>query len=210
MMIKTYSAKSEAEAVEKASQDLNVDNKNLFYSVIFEKKSLFSRKVEITAYSIQTVQEFINKYLMTLLTNMEFKSEIKTDFIEGRILVDVNTDNNSILIGKNGVILRALNILVKNAVSSTFKKRFELSIDINSYRENRYMKVKRMAIQFGKNVQRSRIDMHLDPMPADERKVIHHTLTQMNYVRTESVGEGRTRHLTIIYDPKKVRNKSQN
>lgn len=204
-MIKTYSAKTEEEATKLACDDLNVDIDNLYYDVTFEKKTLFSKKVEISAYSIQTVQDFIVRYLSTLFSNMEFESEISTDYVDDRIMVDVDTSNNSILIGKNGVILRAINIVVKNAVSATFKKRFELSVDINGYRDNRYRKVKRMAIQFGKNVQRSRVDMRLDPMPADERKVMHQTLTQMNYVRTESAGEGRNRYLTIIYDPNKKR-----
>jgi len=200
-MIKTYSAKSEEEAVNIACNDLNVNVDQLFYEITFEKKSLFSKKTEISAYTIQTVQDFVEKYISTLLENIQFEYEIITDYVEGIISVNIDTNNNSILIGKNGVILRSINIVVKSAIAATFKNRFEVSIDINGYRENRYKKVKSMAIRFGKNVQRTKISMSLDPMPADERKVVHQTLTQMNYVRTESVGEGRDRHLTIVYDP---------
>jgi len=200
-MIKTYSAKSEEEAVNIACNDLNVNVDQLFYEITFEKKSLFSKKTEISAYTIQTVQDFVEKYISTLLENIQFEYEIITDYVEGIISVNIDTNNNSILIGKNGVILRSINIVVKSAIVATFKNRFEVSIDINGYRENRYKKVKSMAIRFGKNVQRTKISMSLDPMPADERKVVHQTLTQMNYVRTESVGEGRDRHLTIVYDP---------
>jgi len=200
-MIKTYSAKSEEEAVNIACNDLNVNVDQLFYEITFEKKSLFSKKIEISAYTIQTVQDFVEKYISTLLENIQFEYEIITDYVEGIISVNIDTNNNSILIGKNGVILRSINIVVKSAIAATFKNRFEVSIDINGYRENRYKKVKSMAIRFGKNVQRTKISMSLDPMPADERKVVHQTLTQMNYVRTESVGEGRDRHLTIVYDP---------
>ena len=60
-----------------------------------------------------------------------------------------------------------------------------------------------MAIRFARNVQRSHVDMKLDPLPADERKVMHQAISQMNYVRTQSVGEGKNRCLTIIYDENK-------
>ena len=63
-----------------------------------------------------------------------------------------------------------------------------------------------MAMRLGRNVQRNRVDVKLDPMPGDERKVIHQTLANMNYVRTESTGEGKNRYLTIIYDPNKKKN----
>ena len=60
-----------------------------------------------------------------------------------------------------------------------------------------------MAHRLGRSVQKNRVDVKLDPMPGDERKVIHQALANMNYVRTESSGEGRNRFLTIIYDPNK-------
>ena len=78
-----------------------------------------------------------------------------------------------------------------------------LEIDINGYKQDRYKKVASMAHRLGRSVQKNRVDVKLDPMPGDERKVIHQALANMNYVRTESFGEGRNRYLTIIYDANK-------
>ena len=119
------------------------------------------------------------------------------------IIVITDKSDTARLIGKGGVILAAFNTLVKTAVSNTFKKRIELSVDINGYRQDRYKKVASMAHRLGRSVQKNRVDVKLDPMPGDERKVIHQALANMNYVRTESSGEGRNRFLTIIYDPNK-------
>lgn len=201
--MKTYSAKTLEDAIKKACEDLQVSEADLFYEVTFEKKTLFTKRVDIQAYCMKTIEDFIVLYLKDILNAMEFEAEVTTRYEEPRIYIDLNTNNNSILIGKGGVILRAFNTLVRTAVSNTFKRRVEISLDINGYRQDRYKKVAAMANRLGRSVQKNRVDVKLDPMPGDERKIIHQTLSSMNYVRTESYGEGKNRYLTIIYDANK-------
>ncbi|CVH74759.1 R3H domain protein [Clostridiales bacterium CHKCI006] len=201
-----YTAKTLDDALEQAANDMQVAKEEVIYTVVYEKKTLFTKRVEIEAYCMKTIQDFIVNYVQTILSDMGFENEVMTRYEEGRIYVDINSDNNSILIGKGGVILRAINTLVKTAVSNTYKRRVDLTVDINGYKQDRYKKVASMAMRLGRNVQRNRVDVKLDPMPGDERKVIHQTLANMNYVRTESTGEGKNRYLTIIYDPNKKKN----
>ncbi len=201
--MKTYSAKTLEDAIKKACEDLQVSEADLFYEVTFEKKTLFTKRVDIQAYCMKTIEDFIVLYLKDILNAMEFEAEVTTRYEEPRIYIDLNTNNNSILIGKGGVILRAFNTLVRTAVSNTFKRRVEISLDINGYRQDRYKKVAAMANRLGRSVQKNRVDVKLDPMPGDERKIIHQTLSSMNYVRTESYGEGKNRYSTIIYDANK-------
>ena len=61
-----------------------------------------------------------------------------------------------------------------------------------------------MARRIAKTVQRTKVEAILDPLPNDERKVIHQYLGEMKNIRTESVGEGRDRRLKIIYDEHKA------
>ncbi len=201
-----YTAKTLDDALEQAANDMQVAKEEVIYTVVYDKKTLFTKRVEIEAYCMKTIQDFIVNYVQTILSDMGFENEVVTRYEEGRIYVDINSDNNSILIGKGGVILRAINTLVKTAVSNTYKRRVDLTVDINGYKQDRYKKVASMAMRLGRNVQRNRVDVKLDPMPGDERKVIHQTLANMNYVRTESTGEGKNRYLTIIYDPNKKKN----
>lgn len=197
--MKQYSAKTEAEAVRVACEDLGVTKEELTYQIIFEKKSLFSRKVEIECYTIPMVQEYIENYVRQILTNMEFEVETISYMQNERIYCNINSSNNSILIGKNGIILRALNFIVKQAVNTKFKKRIEISIDINGYKEDRYKKVASMAKRLGKTVWRTKAEIKLDPMPADERKVMHQVLSEMGHLKTQSHGEGKNRYMVISY-----------
>jgi spoIIIJ-associated protein len=197
--MKQYSAKTEEEAVNLACQDLGVTREDLTYEVTFEKKTLFSKKVDIRCYTMAMVQEYIENYVRRILTNMKFSVETVSYMQNHRIYCNIDSSNNSILIGKNGVILRALNFIVKNAVNTTFKKRIEISIDINGYKEDRYKKVAAMAKRFGKTVLRTKIEIKLDPMPADERKVMHQVISEMKHLETKSHGEGKNRYMIISY-----------
>jgi spoIIIJ-associated protein len=193
--MKTYTAKTVEDAVNKACLDLGVTVDQLNYEVTLETKGLFSKKAEISCWTVEMVQEYIESFIRKILTDMEFEVETISYVQDGRIYCNINTSNNSILIGKAGVILRAINLIVKNAVSTTFKKRLEVSVDINGYKEERYKKVASMARRFG----RTKADLKLDPMPADERKVMHQEIAKMDHLKTESKGEGKNRYMTISY-----------
>lgn len=197
--MKTYEGKTVEDALNLACQDLGVMVEDLTYEVIEEKKSLFSKKVIIECYTNDMILDYMEDYIRRTLTNMEFEVETVAYIQDDRFFCNINTNNNSILIGKNGVILRAFNLIVRNAVNHEFKKRIPLSIDINGYKESRYRRVASMSKRFGKQVQRTKAPMKVDPMPADERKVMHQTISQMSHLKTESKGEGKNRYITIYY-----------
>ncbi len=197
--MKKFEAKTLEDALRLACEDLNVSVEELTYEVIEEKKTFFSKKVVIECYCESMIQEFLENYVRTILKDMQFEIETVTYIQDDRIYLNVNTDNNSILIGKNGVILRALNFICKNAIQTQFKKRVEISIDINGYKESRYKKVSAMAKRLGKQVLRTKADCKLDPLPADERKMIHQVISKMDHLKTESKGEGNNRFITISY-----------
>ena len=190
-MFRRFTAKTVQDAVNLACQELNVTVDDLNYEVISETKTFFFFFAEIECYTIAMVQEYIEGYVRRFISEMGFEVETVSYLQDGRIYCNINTSNNSILIGKAGVILRAINFIVKNAVSTTYKKRIELSIDINGYKEERYKKVASMARKLGKQVLRTKADIKLDPMPADERKVMHQELAKLDHVKT--------RHMVISY-----------
>ena len=179
-MMKTYEGKTEDEVVQTACLDLGVTPDQLTYEVIEEKKGLFSKKVVIECYTQSMIQEYLENFVRKTLSNMEFTVETVT-------------------YGKNGIILRALSFIAKNAVQNEFKKRIEISVDINGYKESRYKKVASMAKRIAKQVQRSKIEVKLDPLPADERKMIHQVISEFDHLKTESKGEGKNRYITISY-----------
>lgn len=196
-----YTAKNLNDAIEQALKEKNVTLDELTYTVTEEKKGILGlgNSVTIEAYTMNDVKEFLFDYLGDFFIGINNDIAVEIASIEQGFKVMLDAENNASLIGHNGRTLHAINTVVRGAVNSQYKRKFNILIDINNYKEDRYRKVKAMAIRIAKNVRRTKIDAVLDPLPNDERKVIHQALTNFDNIKTESEGEGRNRHLVIKY-----------
>ncbi len=200
-----YSGKNlnEALAAAAAAKGCRVDE--LTYTTTEEKQGLFGfgSRVEIEAYCDNDIRDFIVDYLKKYFDGIHMNVEIDCYKEDYYFKICLDADNNAILIGKNGQTLTDINTVVKAAASGMFKKRVMTVTDINGYKEDKYAKERAAALRAAKSVQRTKIKASLDPMPNDERKVIHSYLANMPNIRTESEGDGKNRHITIIYDENK-------
>ena len=198
-MKKIYVGKTLEDAIDKACDEFNVDPQYLYYDVAGEEKGLFGKKVEIEAYTITEVIEFAEQYLATIVKDYGLTGELTTTLEEGILKITLNTDHNSVLIGKNGRTLQALNNVLRSAVNCEFKHHFRLLLDISTYKEEKYEKIIKMARRIAHEVQKSKVTATLNPMTSDERRAVHNTLSHMRNIRTESTGTGRNRQINIIY-----------
>ncbi len=205
-MKKVYTGKTIDEILAEAANEKQCDVSDLTYEIKEEKNGFLGIGKEVSAeiYCEKDIEEFIRDYLQTYFDNIEMESyiEINRDS-DGYYHIDLDTQNNAIMIGKNGQTLQAFNTVLRAAVSGEFKKRIGVMADINGYKEDRYHKLRSIAIRSAKSVRRTKVDVTLDPMPADERKVIHNCLTNMAGVSTFSEGEGKERRIKIVYNPGK-------
>ena len=199
-----YTAKTIEEILDIAAEEKGVSKEELFYNITDEKKGLLGigNSVSADVFCMDDIKEFLFDYLGAFFTGIEQDIEVAIEETENGFIVNLNADNNAVLIGKAGKTLAAFNTVVRGAVNTEFKKRIDVLIDINHYKEERYAKLRSMAKRIAKQVQRSHVDAELDPMPNDERKVIHQTLNDWRNIRTESEGEGSRRHVCIRYVPK--------
>lgn len=204
--MKEYTGKTLEEVLNNIASSANCDVKDITYEVINEEKHFFGigNSVTVSAYTPSDIKEFIFDYLGAYFTELNQGVSIEI-IIEKqadetnlyRVVLDA--ENNAIIIGKNGQTLRAISTVLKAAVNATFKKRVNVIVDVNHYKEDRYRKVKGIAHRVAKEVAKTHIDAELDPMPSDERKVIHQYLQDFKGVETVSIGEGNKRHLVIKY-----------
>lgn len=199
--MQNFIGKTLQDALEKASNELNVPEENLYYEVVEEKSSFLGLKksVEISVYTDAMVVDFVCNYLKTIIEKMGLEVTLTPKYEEGLIRVKIQTNHNSILIGKAGRTLQSLNEVVRCAASATFKKRIRILLDINDYKEEKYVKLIAMAKKEAAKVRKSKITATLDPMSADERRAIHNALANFKNITTVSEGEGKKRHLTIVY-----------
>lgn len=197
--MKTYSAKTVEEAVELASEELGIPTEQVIFRVEEEKRGL-RKKANIVVYELTDAIEFTEEYIKNILTSLNVGDvTLKTTLEDSIIHVEINSDHNPILIGKNGITLQALNEIVRLAVSGKFHHRFRILLDIGDYKDSKYSRVASIARRTAKEVQKSKIDVTLDPMPSDERRIVHNALADFSHIKTESSGEGHRRAVTIKY-----------
>lgn len=204
--MKEYTGKTLDDILNEIAKKSGCDKKDIHYEVINEEKHFLGigNSITIEAYTPSDIKEFIFDYLGAYFTELNLGVSIEI-IIEKqnddndlyRVILDA--ENNALIIGKGGQTLRSISCVLKAAVNATFKRRINVIVDVNHYKEDRYRKVKGIANRVAKEVSKSHIDAELDPMPNDERKVIHQYLQDYKHIETTSVGEGNKRHLVIKY-----------
>lgn len=199
--MKTYTAKTLEDLLSKAAAEKGVAVEDLTYYVLETKTGFLGIGASVTAevFADNDVAEFLRNYLGSFFEGLDLPVGLEVSVSNNSITVDINAENNAILIGKNGSSLGGLNILVRNVVNSHFKRRFYVAVDINGYKSNRYLKLRDMARRIAKTVQRTKVTASLDPMSNDERRIIHKELSEFPNIKTQSEGQGRHRHLTVMY-----------
>ena len=107
------------------------------------------------------------------------------------------SNNNPILIGKNGQTLKALETLAKQKIQNETGIYYKINLDVSNYKDKIKRNLERLAINTAKEVVKTKIPVALDNMTSYERRIIHNKLTDFKGVKTESEGEEPNRHIVI-------------
>ncbi|MGH2521152.1 MAG: protein jag [Anaerolineales bacterium] len=114
------------------------------------------------------------------------------------LILDVSGEDLGLLIGRRGETLAALQSITRLIIAKQLGEGVNVIVDVQGHKRRREEQLRRMARRMAEQaVQRQRM-MTLEPMPPYERRIIHLELRDHPSVRTESVGEGNRRKVTII------------
>lgn len=194
-----YTGKTKEEAISNATIDLQETQNNLIIKELEEiKGGLFkSKKVEIEVIERREVVKYIKEYLQKLLKNLGFTVNIEIKNKDEIPTYTIYSDNDALLIGKNGKNLKALSILTSQHLLNELGKNFKFTIDINSYKEKREKSLEYLAKKIAREVAATKVEAKLDSMNSYERRIIHNALTNNKQVYTESEGEEPNRYVVI-------------
>jgi spoIIIJ-associated protein len=113
------------------------------------------------------------------------------------IFIDVLGQDLGMLIGRRGDHLSQLQYLVNLIANRRLDSWTRVVIDVEGYRTRREESLVGLAERIGRQVARSRRPIVLEPMPPNERRIVHLTLRSNPDVSTESTGEGNLRRVTV-------------
>jgi spoIIIJ-associated protein len=114
------------------------------------------------------------------------------------IHINILGDDLSILIGKQAETLNALQYITRLIVGKEVGRGVNLIVDVEGYRTRREQNLRNLARRMASQAVKTGRKQMLEPMPANERRIIHLELRDNQDVSTESVGEEPRRKVTII------------
>ncbi len=114
-----------------------------------------------------------------------------------KTVLDISGDDLGILIGRRGDTLSSLQYLVNLIVGRKLKAKASFGVDVAGYRRRREQSLKSLAEHMAERVRATHQVMTLEPMPPNERRIVHLALAQDETVITESIGEGENRKVII-------------
>lgn len=209
------SAKTVEEAVEQAIEQLGLSREEVEVTVLKEGKAGFlgmgaeEAIVKVTPLSqIQkesNVATLAKEALEELLSRMKLTAEVELrSSLEGAssetesIVLEVKGNDLGILIGRRGETLASLQYLVRLIVAHYQKARVPITIDIEGYKQRRYQALRELALRLAQKAKSSGRSVTLEPMPADERRIVHLALSVNPDVTTQSIEEGEVRKVVIL------------
>lgn len=107
-----------------------------------------------------------------------------------------STHLNGFLIGQQGDTVRALQFIVSSALKNNGYTITRVNVDVADYKKARADRLAETAADWMQQVKDSGKDMDLKPMNAADRRTIHKLAGEYG-LQTESVGEGRDRHIVL-------------
>lgn len=197
-----YEGKDQEVVLKKVLEDLNVTENDFVYTKEEVKGKLFkSGTTKYHIYLNTDILEFIKEYLNNLLTEMGLEVKFESNIREKQINIKMYSNNNPILIGKNGQTLTALTAVCKAAVFARIGVYPYLNLDASDYKDKQVSHLERLAKNIAREVRNTGREVVMDNMNSYERRIVHNVLTDFNGVTTISEGEEPNRH--IIVKPKK-------
>lgn len=150
--------------------------------------------------SREIVKDMLEKMKVTAKVSARYTEPVEPGD-EKQVQVDINGEDLSILIGRRSETLNALQYISSLIVSKKMEEWVPLVIDIQGYRLRRTRQLQQLARRMADQAVHTGRRQTLEPMPANERRIIHMELSSHGEVLTESTGEEPNRKVTIV--PKK-------
>ena len=199
-----FIGKTYEEAVNNAMISLQENEENLIIKKLSEEKGgLFkASKVEIEVIEKRNILPEIKNYIVNILKLLGFTVNIEVKNKETIPTLTIYSDNDSLIIGRNGKNLQALSIITNQYIQKLIGKSYKFILDVNSYKEKRDEHLENLARKIAREVAKTKIEVKMDSMNSYERRVIHNALTNNKKVYTESVGEEPNR--CVVVKPKKI------
>jgi spoIIIJ-associated protein len=202
-------AKTVDEAVKQALDKLGLNRSEVEIEIISkgkagifgfggeEAKVIVRRRTGNADMDIAALGKDVLGELLTMM-NVPAEVDVREDVDEHtKVLLDVSGVDLGILIGRRGDTLSSLQYVTNLIVSRKLMVNAGVTVDVEHYRERRYESLRNLALRIADEVKSTDRSISLEPMPSNERRIVHLSLREHPDVATQSVGHGEGRKVVI-------------
>ena len=201
-------AKTVEEAIELGLRELDVDRAEAEIDVVSRGKAgilgigseparVRVTRIDTPSDVVKTTSEVIDNIISLLGVDVvSTLTQVEREALGGPVF-EIEGDDAGLLIGRRGDTLKALQFLVKYLVSQKLDGNVNMLVDVEGYQDRRYQSLMNMARGVAQRVADSGRPITLEPMPPNERRIVHMALADHHRVTTESTGSGSSRQVVV-------------
>lgn len=189
-----YEADNEDDCYEKCIEELDVYRSEI---IIVPEETENSYKM--TVVKKEDIINFIKEYIKTIGSNMNIDINLEVRENDDIFSVTMVSNNNPILIGKDGRTINSIQILIRQSLQNQTGMDIKVNLDASNYKAKKIKKFEFEIKNIVREVQKTKTDAKLDPMNSYQRRIVHSLISKFSNVETESVGEEPNRCVVIKY-----------
>ena len=195
-------AKTIEEAIVEAEEKLGLNREQLVIEIVRKgRKGIFKEQAIIRAKPLENSEKDVAELSLNivegLLNLLGVSAVVNISLDDESITVDIGGENLGILIGRGGRTLASLKYIIRAMVAKQLDTWIPLNVDVCGYQKKRQEYLQSLALRMAEQVKLRHSTMTLEPMPADERRLIHLALVDYPDITTYSIGEGKNRKVAI-------------
>ena len=146
---------------------------------------------------IQGAADDVLSYLEKIIYEMDVDASLEVSHNRRNIIIQIETDQPSRVIGYHGKVLKSLQLLAQNYLHDRHSKRFSVVLNVRDYLEQRTETLIDLAEKTAAKVKETGREYVMDPMTNSERKIIHKALSQIEGVESHSEGDDPNRYVVV-------------
>lgn len=195
-----YEGKNNEELLIDALTELKLTKDDVYFKQTTEEGKLFkAKKYIIEIIKKEDVINYIKKYINEFANKFGVKINSEVRESDGIINVMLVTENNALLIGKDGKNIDAIQILLRQAVCNQTNQNIKVLVDISGYKNKKNKNLEFEIKKICKEVLNTKVEVKLDPMNSYQRRIVHTVVSEFPNLKSESIGEAPNRYTVISY-----------
>ena len=178
----------------------NLNIKEIHYIIEEQPGKLFKGKKVLVKYiEKEEIKNFIKEYINNFAKALDKNINVEIRENDGIYNIMLLSDDNSIIIGKDGKTLNSLQLLLHQSLNNLIGLNIRINVDAANYKNNKEKKLEREIKNICKDVITSKISVKLDPMNSYERRIVHNIVSKFEKLKSESFDEEPNRYVVISF-----------